>query len=414
MAYRIIGGRPLCGCVSASGSKNAALPILFATLLTKERVVLTGVPDIGDVRDACALLQAMGARVERQEHTVTVCAENVSLPPPDAAEIRRMRGSSYLLGAGLCRLRSIKIARPGGCKLGARPLDIHVAAFRALGASVEENEHLLVRGDGLLGADIHLSYPSVGATINAVLAALGAKGRTHIYGYAREPHVYALLSFLCALGASVVAEEDAVTVDGDTPLHGCHFHIPPDDIEASTYLVGGALLGERVTVEGVDSKVLAPLLSLFTELEIPYAVKEGSVTVSKGTPSHSVRVVCAPYPALPTDLNPQLAVLLSALGGGTLTDLVFPERFAYVNELARLGFQGEQRGGMLTVLPSRLHGSRLCVTDLRGGAAMMLAAFASSGESVLFGTELIERGYESPLSKWKRLGAYAEPFSENG
>lgn len=409
IAYRIVGGKRLNGVVNVSGSKNAALPILFATMLIKEPVTLFGVPDIGDVRKTLTLLQKMGASVEKNGNSLTLCAKGLSPPSAKEKEIGELRASSYLLGAGLSRFGEIHMAYPGGCNLGARPLDIHRQAFTALGASWEENrETLFVKGKRLVGREIRLPYPSVGATVNTLLCALGAEGETVIHGIAKEPHVTSFICFLREAGADITFFEGGIRVKGKAALHGCRFTVIPDEIEAATFLIGGALLDSQITVRGVLLPHLAPLLSLFECMHIDYSCQKESVTVYPSE-ARGTDVVCAPHPAFPTDLQPLAALLLGKTReGGCVTDLVWRERFAYVRELQKMGFLAKEREGGICVYPARLFGARLFATDLRAGAALTLAALSAEGESLVENTAVIERGYERFLEKWKMLGASVE------
>ena len=409
MAYYICGGKRLEGSVTVGGSKNAALPILFATILIREPVTLLGVPQIGDVEKTLALLRKMGAEVKQEGNALTVCAKEMSLPDACEEEIKELRASSYLLGAGLSRFGEMCMAYPGGCNLGVRPLDIHCRALCAFGAAWEERGNtLFVGAKSLKGCEICLPYPSVGATVNVLLAAVGSPGKTVIRGAAAEPHISCFIRFLRAAGADISVCANSVTVKGGRELHGCRFTVIPDDIEASTFLIGGALLKSKITVNGVFLPCLCPLLSLFNRMHIGYSCEESAVTV---LPSkvRGASVVCAPYPAFPSDLQPFAALLLSgAEGGGRIIDRVWKERFAYVGELAKMGFSARKRENSLYVYPTRLYGAHMRATDLRGGAAMVLAALAAEGESVIENTGLIERGYSHFLEKWKMLGAHAE------
>lgn len=409
IAYRIYGGKRLGGSVTVSGSKNAALPILFAATMIKEPVTLLGVPDIGDVQKTLALLKKMGASVQKKGSALTLCARELSLPSFAEEEIGELRASSYLLGAGLSRFGEMSMVYPGGCNLGTRPLDIHRRALCALGALWEEDGgRISVEGKRLKGAEISLSYPSVGATVNALLSALGAEGETVIRGIAAEPHVACFIRFLCEAGADITVDESTVRIKGKTPLHGCCFTVIPDEIEASTFLIGGALLQSAITVKGVLLSSLSPLFSLFDRMHIGYTCEKNAVTVHPSE-VQGTNIVCAPHPAFPTDLQPLAALLLgSTKDGGGVRDCVWRERFAYVRELKKMGFLAKESNGSLSVYPARLHGAHVCATDLRGGAALTLAALSAEGESVVENTVLVERGYESFLEKWKMLGAIAE------
>lgn len=408
MAYRIKGGFPLVGEIEAQGSKNAALPILFAALLSKEPITLLHFPDIGDTRTTLALLGRMGVWVEKREGSVTLCAENVSPPSAYAAEITAMRASSYLLGAGLSRFGGMEIAYPGGCNLGARPLDLHALAFTALGADIVMSECAVrVSCPRMRGAVIVLSYPSVGATVNAVLAALGADGVSHVFGYAKEPHIRCFLRFLQAAGASLSYDEEKITVRGGVPLHGCTFSIDCDEVEAGTYLIAAAACGGSVTVKGKFQNALDPLLQIFDGMGIPKRKCGDAVTVNGVALPKRISVLCEPFPGFPTDLHPVLVPLLARCGG-MIRDSVWQGRFQYVAELEKTGLRAAQREDTLSVLPSRLRPANLWATDLRGGAAMLVAALMATGESCVNNTHLIERGYENVCAKWRALGAKIE------
>ncbi len=407
MAYRIVGGTPLYGTVRAQGSKNAALPVLFAVLLTEETVVLSGVPDIGDVRKTLSLLEDIGVLIEKKEGKLFLCAKNVHPPSPYAAEIGAMRASSYLLGAGLSRFGEICISYPGGCDLGDRPLNLHKEALTLLGASWLENEGLIhVAARTLRGTRMILSFPSVGTTVNLLLAAVSAEGETEIYGYARETHVMCLIRFLRALGADILVTPQKITVKGRAPLHGCAFEIDSDEIEGATYLIGCAAAGGSVTVENLNFGALRPLFDAFARMGVSYQREESGVTVWGTRPLKSVSVVAAPYPAFPTDLHPPMAVLLGvAENGGRITDCVWHDRFAYLEELRKMGFRGKRKRNTVSVEPSPLYAAAVSATDLRGGAALVIAALCADGETALENTHYIERGYEGFLTKLSSLGA---------
>ncbi len=409
MAYRIKGAEALYGTVRAQGSKNAALPILFAVLLTEEPVVLTGVPDIGDIRKTLSLLADMGVEIEKKGEKLVLCAKNVQRPSPFAHEIGEMRASSYLLGSGLFRFGDICICYPGGCNLGERPLNLHKDAFSLLGAVWTEDEGLIrVSSHTMHGARMFLSFPSVGTTINLALAALAAEGTTEIYGYAKETHVMCFLRFLRAIGADVHVTSHKITIKGSRSLHGAAFHIDSDEIEAATYLIGCAAIGGEVTVDNVNCHALLPVFRAFERMGVAYQ-KEGSKVTVWGTPvREGLSLSCAPHPAFPTDLHPPMAVLLSKAKGGKITDHVWQNRFAYASELAKMGFDGKRKRNSIMIRPSELHGENVLATDLRGGAAMVLAALSAQGESVIENTQYIERGYEGFLPKLQSLGADIE------
>lgn len=406
MAYQIIGGCPLVGSVRAQGSKNAALPILYAVLLTEEPVILSGLPDIGDIRKTLSLLSSMGVTIEKKDEKIVLCAKDAHPPSPFSPEIGEMRASSYLLGAGLFRFSDICIAYPGGCNLGERPLNLHRDAFAFLGAAWTESEGLIrVSAQGLRGTRMLFSFPSVGATVNVLLAALAAEGTTEIYGYAKESHVMCFLRFLKALGADLAITPQKITVRGKQSLHGASFRIDSDEIEVATYLIACAAVGGEVTVENAPARALSPLFDAFDHLGVVYHKEGNSVTVWGTHLAERVSILCAPCPAFPTDLHPPMAVLLSCSAGGKITDCVWRDRFSYVAELSKMGFIAQRKKNTLRIQKSKWQGAKVCATDLRGGAAMVLAALCADGESLVENTHYIERGYESFLRKLSSLGA---------
>lgn len=408
MAFLICGGNPLCGEVGAQGAKNAALPMLFATLLAREPVTLYGVPDIRDIDVALSLLSAMGVEQRREaDGGLTLSSVEATPPTLSLSSASAIRASSYLLGASLARFGMGAIPYPGGCSFGSRPLDYHRAALERLGASWSEEEGgISVWGSALKGARYSLPYPSVGATLNFILAALGAEGESTLYGYAKEHHVLDVIGFLCALGADIRAEGECLHIRGGKPLSGGSYTVPPDAIEAGTYLIAAAATRGKVTVAGVRYAELSPLLLVFGRMNIPFFFRGDAVTVYPVSRVRGTHVTAAPYPAFPTDLHPPMTVLLSlASGGGSLCDLVWQDRFSYVAELKRMGARVLRTPGTLRILPSRLVGASVCAPDLRGGAALLTAALAAEGETRLTGEEVIARGYEHLPLKLFSLGA---------
>ncbi len=407
MAFLIRGGRPLQGEITAQGAKNAALPMLFATLLTKEPITLYGVPRIGDVESAIRILRALGARVEEEGDALTVFTGEARPPSHALGEATRIRASSYLLGASLARFGEGSIPPTGGCALGERPLDYHKAGFLALGAEWEEDDAgVTVRGNALSGAHFALPYPSVGATVNFILAALGAVGESTLYGFAREHHVMDFIRFLQTLGARITPVGECLHICGGVPLSGGSYCVTPDAVEAGTYLIAAALTRGEVTVKRVRYAELSPLLLTFGRMNVPFRFCGDAVTVFPSSEILGTQVTAAPYPGFPTDLHPPMTVLLSAAeGGGTVCDLVFRDRFAYVAELQRMGLSVLRAPLSLRVFRGSLHGAAVSAQDLRGGAALVLAALAATGESRIGGEGCIERGYERMVEKLFSLGA---------
>lgn len=408
MAFLISGGKPLYGCIRAQGAKNAALPMLFATLLCTEPVTLYGVPDIGDVRVALSLLSSLGVKIEYDgSGTLTVDATAGEPPTFSLLEAEKIRASSYLLGATVARFGEGSIPYPGGCSFGVRPLDYHRAGLEALGVLWEEDARgIRVEKRKEKGAVYHLPYPSVGATVNFVLGALGVKGESTLFGYAHEHHVLDFIAFLRTVGAKICLEGDALHIKGGERLTGGSYTVTPDAIEAGTYLIAAAATGGEVTVEGVRYGELSPLLLAFGRMNIPFRFSGDALTVTPASHIRTTAVTAAPYPGFPTDLHPQMTVLLSrAEGGGKISDLVWDERFSYLGELEKMGLRVNRFPHGVRVFESKLHPAVVTSTDLRGGAALITAALACEGESKILEEEIILRGYEMLPVKLFSLGA---------
>ena len=407
MAFLIRGGVPLVGEIKAQGAKNAVLPMLFASLLCREPVTLRGVPQIGDVSVALSLLEQMGSTVSCENDGMLVLETSLASPPTCAqTDACLIRASAYLLGASLHRFGEGEIPYPGGCSFGKRPLDYHKNAFLALGAEWEESEYgIRVQGKRLHGARFSLPYPSVGATVNFILAALGAEGESTLYGFAREGHVMDLIAFLQRMGAAIRPEGNALYIQGGRHLSGIAYTVPPDAVEAGTYLIAAAATAGEVTVHGVRYSEMSPLLLCFGEMGVPFRFFGDAVTVYPVKKPRGISVSAAPYPGFPTDLHPPLAVLLSRTTGGVVCDLVWHDRFSYVEELKKMGLRASCAKGSVLVLPSVLRGSCVKAPDLRGGAALVTAALIAEGESRIEGESLIARGYECFAEKLYRLGA---------
>ena len=407
MAFLIRGGVPLMGEIKAQGAKNAVLPMLFASLLCQEPITLYGAPNIGDVTVALSLLSRMGAEISYSKGGTLVLDTSRALPPTYAlAEASRIRASAYLLGATLYRFGEGAIPYPGGCSFGKRPLDYHKNAFLALGAEWEEDEEgIRVRGKHLQGARFSLPYPSVGATVNFILAALGAEGESTLYGFAREGHVMDLIAFLQHMGADIRPEGNALYIRGTSSLSGVSCTVPPDAVETGSYLISAAATGGEVTVHGVRYGEISPLLLCFGQMGVPFRFFGDAVTVYPAKRMRGISVSAAPYPGFPTDLHPPLTVLLSRTAGGVICDLVWHDRFSYVEELRKMGLCAASAKGSVHVWQSRLKGATVTAPDLRGGAALVTAALIAEEESRVEGEHLIARGYEDFVGKLYTLGA---------
>lgn len=406
----IEGGRPLCGAVAASGAKNAALPVLFATLAVAGPCVVENLPDIGDVTLTLEILRGLGAFVTRHgPHVCTIDCTAVRKVTAENESVHSIRGSVYLLGAGLARSGHAECLLPGGCALGARPIDQHLLAFRALGAGiVEENDRIRVTADRLKGADITFGTVSVGATVNAILAATAAEGVTRLRNASCEPHIGDLIRFLNACGAAVTQKEDGtVVIEGGRTLHGARHRLVPDMIEAGTYLIAGIMSGGSVTVTEACPAHLAELIRLLQKAGADMTFTDTTVTATATGSLLGISFETGPYPAFPTDLHPQMAALLAtAQGPSRIEERVWPDRFRYIDELWQAGLCIRRNGCCAEIAGgNRPRPSVLCATDLRAGAAGMIAALGAAGHSVIENAEMILRGYEDPVGKFRRLGA---------
>lgn len=403
------GGERLSGEVRIHGSKNAALPILFAALLFSEPIELTGLPDITDVSAALSLLSSLGVRVRRAgRETVILDPANAAPGALDPALTGSLRGSVYLLGASCGRLSGATVPRPGGCNFGARPIDLHLAAFSALGLPVSENEAGVSVAGRPKGAIFHFPTVSVGATVNAILAATLAKGRTVLTGTAREPHVCDLISFLKAAGARIASPvPGTLVIDGVVRLRGVSYRICPDMIEAGTYLLFATATRGDVTLRDCPPGQIAPLFPLLAGMGAKIGAGVDAVALSAPDRVKPIRATTAPYPGFPTDLQPQLTALACLADGESIvSDPVFPTRFGYVAELGRMGANIRVRDGVAVIEGgARLVGQRMTAPDLRAGAALTLAALSADGESRISRFDRIERGYADYVTNLSALGA---------
>lgn len=402
-------GGPLRGRVAVGGSKNAALPILAATLLCEGPSLISNIPAIRDVERMLAILADMGASVEQVGRATyridTGPAAMMQLPPSQTGS---MRASAYLLGAALGRFGIGRIGRIGGCDFGGRPIDQHIKAFMALGATftVEEDE-ICVRADRLCGASITFDVVSVGATVNAILAAVRAEGVSVLRNAAAEPHIADLCAYLNRCGADIRgAGTSTIHIRGVRRLQGCTYAIVPDMIEAGTYLVAAAATRGAVSVTGAEPSHLSMLTEKLQEMGADVDVWEGRISLFCTEKLRGSSIVTAPFPGFPTDLQPVMAALFSVSNGESeVRETVWRQRFRYVAELQKMGAIVSQQGECARFVGTDLRGAEMTVPDLRAGAALLIAACAAEGESQLLSPTYIERGYEDLIGKLCSLGA---------
>jgi len=412
------GGNKLYGEVEIGGSKNAALPVLFAGILTGDVCVFSALPRVSDVLLTLEILRSMGARIRFIEGgDVLVDYAPVRPVLPSVALTGAIRGSVYLLGAMLGRFGKAKLGGAGGCDFGARPIDQHLMGFEAMGATehTENGALCLSATGGLHGADITLKMPSVGATANLLMAGAAASGKTVIRNAAAEPHVVALCEFLTLSGATVKGQgTDTLTVLGGTPLHGCKCTVIPDMIEAGTYLCAAMAAGGRVTVKNVVPEHLGAALDTLRDMGATLTVGKNRITLKAPRRYCGVDVTTGPYPAFPTDLHPQFAALFTlghrATGKGRVFERVWQERFRYTEELSKLGACVKIKGECAAFSPSVLHPATLRSPDLRGGVSLVIAALSIAGRTEITNAATVGRGYEHFESKLRNIGADVRIF----
>lgn len=410
--YRLEGGRPLRGELAVQGSKNSCLPILAAALLVGGKVVLHRCPDLADTRSMAAILEYLGCRVLRSGGEWEVDTSCAFYRPLPAALTHSLRSSSIFMGALLGRFGRVKAAYPGGCDLGRRPLDYHLSGFERLGAVCRANGSIEIEGPRLTGAVIELPFPSVGATQNLLLAAVAAQGETVLRGAAREPEVVDLIQFLTACGAQIAGMGTGeLKIQGGRPLHGCEYTVMVDRIAAATYLCMGALCGGEIALTNTTPMTLYNILPLFQKMGCELDLRYDRVGLrSTGKLRGLGGLVTAPHPGLPTDIQPLLTAVLAAAQGETeMRETVFENRFAYLPQLRKLGAEVELKSPRLARIPggSRYTGGRAEAVDLRGGAALCIAALRA-GQSEIGGIEHILRGYEQLDRAVQALGGRME------
>ena len=406
------GQRPLQGEVPIGGAKNAALGIIAAALLADDVVILENIPDIADTKNLVTILKQMQVRVEYLDrHTLRIDSRGMQNVCVDSEEVRKMRASYYLLGALLGRFRRARVAFPGGCDFGSRPIDQHIKGFEALGATVDAKAIIEIDAPKLKGNNIFFDMVSVGATINVMLAAVLAEGTTVIENAAKEPHVVDTASFLNSMGADIKgAGTDVIRIKGVARLKGSRYTIIPDQIEAGTYMIAAAVTRGDVTVRNIIPRHMDSISAKLREAGVTVQEDEDSIRVIGSEKMNPVKIKTLPYPGFPTDMQPQMMVLLSLIDGTSIiNESVYDSRFRYVEQLRHLGADIEVEGHIAVVngVP-KLIASEVKATDLRAGAAMILAGLAAEGVTGISNVALIDRGYEHIVEKLNNMGAWIE------
>lgn len=405
------GGKRLSGRVRISGAKNAVLPVLAASLLATEgECVIHEAPPLDDVMTISHVLKSMGVRVHYHNETIRVNAERITSCEAPYEWVRKMRASFLVMGPLLAREGYARIALPGGCAIGTRPIDQHLKGFEAMGADIELGQgYIEARVNGRLkGAKIYLDVASVGATENIMMAAALAEGTTMIENAAREPEIVDLANFLNAMGARIRgAGTGMIRIDGVQKLRGTVHNVIPDRIEAGTYMIAAAISGSSLYIEGAIGDHLRPVISKLQEMGVTIHEDENGILVSAEKRLRSVDVKTLPYPGFPTDMQSQMMALLTVADGTSIvTETVFENRFMHVEQFCGMQAQIKVEGRTAIVSGNtKLRGAKVCATDLRAGAALILAALAADGETEITGIHHIDRGYVDITAKLRELGA---------
>lgn len=411
------GRKRLVGEVSISGAKNAAVAVIPAAVMAEGVSTLENLPYIEDVRSLCHTIEKLGGTCEYiDRHTLRIDCDGGIDHRATFEEVQKIRASYYFLGVLLARYKKAEVAMPGGCNFGTRPIDLHLKGFRALGATVEERDGMVhAYAERLIGTSIYMDQVSVGATINIMLAATMAEGTTTIENAAKEPHVVDTANYLNMMGANIKgAGTDVIRIKGVEKLHGAQYAIIPDQIEAGTYMIAAAITGGDVLVKNIIPKHMDSLTAKLDEMNVTIEEHDDSIRVTANRPLHCANVKTMSYPGFPTDLQPQIAALLSVCQGNSMiTENVWDNRYQYMDELRKMGAKVTIEGRLARIEGvERLKAACVNATDLRAGAAMILAALAAEGESVIGGVKYIDRGYEDVEHKFNTLGAQITRIQE--
>ena len=406
---KIRGNKLLNGEVTVSSCKNSAVAILPSVVLASEIVKLYGVPQIEDVKVLVKLLELLNVKVSGEADELTIDPTNISNVDLLDEDVMKLRASYYFMGALLGRFKYVRMFSPGGCNLGPRPIDLHLKGFEALGAKINQDGNIIeISADELIGDDIYLDFASVGATINIILAACFATGRTTIENAAKEPEIIDLSSMLNKMGAQIRgAGTSKITIDGISRLKGCIHDIIPDRIEAGTYIIAAAACGQDVTIKNVIPQHIEALLSKLEEMNVKLMQGSDFVRVLQSDNLRAVDIITQPFPGFATDLQqPLTALLTKAEGDSHIEETIYVERFKHCNELNKMGANIEYTTGKSIIHgPTSLSGNDIFATDLRCGASLVIAGLMADGETNIHNAYHIYRGYDSIVNKLKALGA---------
>lgn len=411
MDIKVTGKVKLKGQIEVSSSKNAILPILAASLLTNNEVVINKVPNIKDVNVISELIKAMGVDVQKINNNLYFKGDATSNSPPFDL-VRQIRASFLVMGPLLAKKGNVRVSLPGGCAIGTRPIDLHLKGFEALGAKISfSGGDVIAQASKLYGTHIYLDFPSVGATENIMMAATLAEGTTYIENAALEPEVVDLANFINQMGGKITgAGSNVIKIEGVTQLNGVEYTPIPDRIEAGTYMVAAAATGGKVLINNIIPEHIKAITAKLIETGVNIQENEDSILVNRDRPIKPVYIKTLPYPGFPTDMQAQFMAYLScAEGSSVITESVFENRFMHVQELLRMGANIKTEGRTAIIKGKNpLTGANVKATDLRAGAALLIAAMVADGESIIVNSEHIDRGYEDIIGKLKNIGAKIE------
>ena len=403
------GGRRLSGMIAASGSKNAVLPIIAAALLSSKPCRITDVPRLADVDVICQVLDGLGASLSWESKELVIDASGLSSCEASDEMVRKMRASFLVMGPLLARMGRAKVSMPGGCAIGARPIELHIKGFEAMGATVRnEQGYVLAETGGLKGARIYLDFPSVGATENLMMAAALAKGSTVLENAAEEPEIVDLANFINGMGGRIRgAGTKIIKIDGVPEMMGCEHQVIPDRIEVGSYLIAAAITGGELTVENVIPDHIKPVIAKLAEVGCEIREGEGSLYIKANERLQAVDIKTLPYPGFPTDMQAQFMTLMTrAHGASVITETIFENRFMHAEELRRMGADIRINGRSAVVEgPANLQGAAVKASDLRAGMALIIAALAAEGKSEIGNINVIDRGYDDLVNKLQGVGA---------
>ena len=409
---KILGRKLLTGDIHIGGAKNSAVALIPASLLSSDRCVLNNVPNISDKDALLDILKTLNVKIEYNGNSVIIDSSNLENNTISEEQTNKLRASYYFMGVLLAKYGYVEMYYPGGCNIGSRPIDLHLKGFEALGATIthdEKNHKYILQADKLNGARIKLNFASVGATINIMFAATLANGTTIIENAAKETEIINIADFLNKMGANITgAGTSKITITGVTNLHGAEIDVIPDRIEAGTYILIGALLGNNLRVCGVNPDHITALLNKLDDMNIKYKIDKDSVIISKAENINPINITTLVYPGFPTDLGQPMSVLLTQANGNSLfEETIWENRMGHVPYLNKMGANIELKDNAHSIIhgPTPLKGSQINATDLRGGAALVLAGLIAEGTTTISNIEHILRGYENIINKLKKVGA---------